>query len=311
MLDLGPVNAICYSGYRAGQSPQARRYPSYAQVREDLCILARHWKLIRLYDCTPHAQTVLDVIRKERLDLKVLLGGWIDAEVSNPGCPWGGVYPPEKLEANRRENRAEIERLIALANRYDDLVVAVSAGNEATAEWTDHLVPVESVIDLVRALKRGVRQPVTFCENWLPWLDKLSGLAAELDFISLHTYPVWEHKGIDEALRYTEENVRAVAGRNPGKPLVITEAGWPTCANGRGIQPQSASPGLQARYCLELVRWSREQGILTFLFEAFDEPWKGDADPGEPEKHWGLFTEGRKPKPAAVALFPGELERTG
>ena len=32
------------------------------------------------------------------------------------------------------------------------------------------------------------------------------------------------------------------------------------------------------------------------MFEAFDEPWKGSPDPNEPEKHWGLYTEQRKPK---------------
>ena len=36
--------------------------------------------------------------------------------------------------------------------------------------------------------------------------------------------------------------------------------------------------------------------ILTFIFEAFDEPWKGSDDPDEPEKHWGLYYENRSPK---------------
>ncbi|MEC9249739.1 MAG: glycosyl hydrolase, partial [Pseudomonadota bacterium] len=35
---------------------------------------------------------------------------------------------------------------------------------------------------------------------------------------------------------------------------------------------------------------------LTFVFEAFDEPWKGSPDPDEPEKHWGLFKLDRRPK---------------
>jgi exo-beta-1,3-glucanase (GH17 family) len=35
---------------------------------------------------------------------------------------------------------------------------------------------------------------------------------------------------------------------------------------------------------------------MTFVFEAFDEPWKGSDEPLDPEKHWGLFTVDRKPK---------------
>ena len=298
------VHAICYSGYRDGQSPQAGIYPTAAQVREDLQLLSRHWKLVRIYDCGPHAETVLEVIDKERLDLRVMLGASLGAELSNPRCPWGGSYPDEALQRNRRGNQEEIERLIGLARRYPDIVFSVSAGNEATAEWTDHLVPVATVIEFVRRLKRDVRQPVTFCENYLPWLGELEGLAAEVDFVSLHSYPIWERKGLDEAMRYTQENYQGVARRYPDKPVVITEAGWTTSSNGRGVLPQHASEELQAAYCAQLVRWSRERGVLTFLFEAFDESWKGSDDPREPEKHWGLFTAGRAPKPVVHALFP-------
>ena len=120
----------------------------------------------------------------------------------------------------------------------------------------------------------------------------------------VHTYPVWEFRTIDEAIEYTVENWRSVADRYPGKPVVITEAGWTTGSSGRGIRPENASPALQAAYVEALTRWSREQGVLTFVFEAFDEPWKGAADPLEPEKHWGLFTVDRRPKLAVQPLYP-------
>ena len=42
--------------------------------------------------------------------------------------------------------------------------------------------------------------------------------------------------------------------------------------------------------------WSKDAGILTFVFEAFDESWKGSSEALEPEKHWGLFMVDRKPK---------------
>ena len=37
---------------------------------------------------------------------------------------------------------------------------------------------------------------------------------------------------------------------------------------------ENATQALQAQYCQELLEWSHEQQILTFVFEAFDEPWK-------------------------------------
>jgi len=296
-------NAICYSGYRQGQSPLEGIYPSYAEVCEDLLILARNWRLLRLYDCGPHAETVLAVIRREGLPFKVMQGLDMAAEMSNPGCPWGAEFSEHTLAANRLRNEQEVARAIALANRYQDIVFAVSVGNEASVEWTDHMVPIDRLITHVRTLKAAIPQPVTFCENYVPWTSKLEPLAAELDFLSIHTYPAWEYRTMDDALAYIQQNYQSVVDRYPGKPAVITEAGWTTASNGRGIDPWNASEELQRRYYEGLMEWTNAEKILTFVFEAFDEPWKGSCDPLEPEKHWGLFTVARQPKLVMQALY--------
>lgn len=289
-------NAICYSGYRKGQSPDTGIHPTSKQVKEDLLILHGRWDYIRLYDCNEHAQTVLDIIEEEKLNFKVMLGAFITAEMNNYGCPWGGVYPEEELRRNREINRQKINKLIDMANSYPDIIVSTSAGNEATVDWTDHYVPVETVIEYVRMLKERTAQAVTFCENYLPWHNKLKPLVAELDFISIHTYPVWEHKNIHEAMEYTRQNFHGVARKYPGKPVIITEAGWATGSNGRGISPDNVGEDYQEIYYNDLMEWCTAEGIITFVFEAFDEPWKGFHDEMEPEKHWGLFYENRKPK---------------
>ena len=295
-LDIGFEHAICYSGYREGQSPVDGIFPSYKEIREDLNILKDNWKLIRLYDCSWHAEFVLQVIRDESFDIKVMLGADMAAEEKNENCPWGANFDEDQLIVNRRENSLEVGRLISLANSYPEIVSSVSVGNEASVEWSDHLVSVEQLISYVRRIKSEVDQPVTFCENYVPWTEKLEPLVEELDFISLHTYPVWEYQTIDGALEYTKQNYYSVANHYPDKPVVITEAGWTTCSNGRGIHPWNASQEFQATYYCELLDWCKEADILTFVFEAFDEPWKGSADPHEPEKHWGIFTLDRKPK---------------
>ncbi len=300
-FEFGP--AICYSGYRAGQSP-ATQYPTYNQVMEDLVLISKHWKYIRLYDADRHAQTVLDVIRREKIDLKVMIGTCLNAEQNNDACPWHrSNYSQAQLKANKKLNRKQIRQLIDLANKYADLVFAVSAGNEATVDWTDHLVPVETVIDYVRMIKKGTDKPVTFCENYVPWQEKLKELAVEVDFISLHTYPIWEYKRIDEALLYTIENYECVNCKYPDKTIVITEAGWATNSNGRGIPSDHANEKFQKVYYDSLSRWSLENNVLTFVFEAFDEDWKGSDEPLEPEKHWGLFTIDRKPKTVLSAYY--------
>ena len=61
---------------------------------------------------------------------------------------------------------------------------------------------------------------------------------------------------------------------------------------------------MQAIYYADLMAWSREVGMLIFVFEAFDEPWKGSPDPMEPEKHWVLFTVERRPKEVMQQQYP-------
>jgi exo-beta-1,3-glucanase (GH17 family) len=302
-LGLEHGNAICYSGYREGQSPHSGTFPTYEQIREDLQILAKNWQYLRLYDCSPHAETVLKVIRNEGLHFKIMLGLDMAAEMSNPHCPWGAEYSDEILDKNRRANIEEVHRLIGLANAFDDIVFSVSVGNEASVEWTDHMVPVDALIGYVKQVKDAIAQPVTFCENYVPWTYKLEPLAEALDFIAVHTYPAWEYRSIDDALEFTKENYHSVVDHYPGKPVIITEAGWTTAANGRGIDPHNASEELQARYYEQLLEWTNDEKILTFVFEAFDEPWKGSPDPLEPEKHWGLFDVNRVPKLVMRELY--------
>lgn len=301
-LRHGP--AICYSGYRHGQSPAEGIYPACEEIREDLEILHKHWTYLRLYDCSPHARKVLEVIRREGLGFQVMLGMDMAAEMSNPHCPWGAEFSDETLARNRRANEAEARRVIALANEFQDTVFAVSVGNEASVEWTDHMVPVDRLIGYVEEVRRGIVQPITFCENYVPWTYKLEPLAEVLDFIAVHTYPAWEYRSIHDALEYTKQNYYSVVDHYPGKPVIITEAGWTTAANGRGIEPHNASEELQASYYAQLMEWTDSDEILTFVFEAFDEPWKGSPDPLEPEKHWGLFNVDRTPKLAMRQQYP-------
>ena len=296
----GKVMAVAYSGFREGQHPDrgnGANNPTPGQILEDLQILLDHdFDLIRLYDAGENSRTTLEIIRREDLPIKVLLGTWLDAEVSNhEGCPWlDEPIPTAKLAANTVANKAELERGIALAREFDDIVVAVNVGNEALVSWTDHMVPLPRMIDYVRQVKAAIEQPVTVAENYEWWIQDGKPLAAELDFVGVHTYPAWEEKTIDEGLSYTIENMNAVHAALPGASLAILEAGWATTASEFG---ERASEANQARYFDDLFGWARDANVTVFFFEAFDEPWKGDPnDAMGAEKHWGLFFVDRTPK---------------
>ncbi len=304
-LLAGEVMAVAYSGFREGQHPDrgdGAVNPSAEEILEDLQILVAHgFRLIRMYDSGENTQDTLEIIRRHDLPIKVLLGMWLDAEISNhEGCPWlNEPIPEEKLAANARKNAAEVERGIELAEEFDDVVVAVNVGNEALVDWNDHMVPLEQVIAYVRRVKAAIEQPVTVADNYEWWIRDGAPLAAEVDFLGVHTYPVWEEKTIDEGLAYTLENLRGVREALPDKPIAILEAGWATVASEFGDRAGEAQ---QTRYYNEVLDWATESNTTVFFFEAFDEPWKGDPNnPLGAEKHWGLFNVDRTPKDVMAA----------
>ena len=299
-LVAGEVMAVAYSGFREGQHPDrgdGAVNPSAEETLEDLQILVDHgFHLIRMYDSQSNTRDTLEIIRRHGLPIKVLLGIWLDAEISNhAGCPWlDEPIPDEKLAANKVKNEAEVERGIALAQEFAAIIVAVNVGNEALVDWNDHMVPLDQVIAYVRQVKDAIEQPVTVADNYVWWTQEGAPLAAEVDFLGVHTYPVWEGKTIDEGLTFTLENLEDVRQALPDKPIVILEAGWATVASEFG---ERASEANQTRYYNEVLAWATATNTTVFFFEAFDEPWKGDPNnPLGAEKHWGLFNVDRTPK---------------
>lgn len=315
-LLAGEVVAVAYSGYRSGQRPDrgdGELAPTRPQILEDLTLLARNgnFRLIRLYDSGRLSETVLEVIRSEKLPIKVMLGAWLKAELSShETCAWLTAPIPEAtLAQNRLDNAAEVERAIALAKRFEDVVVAVNVGNESLVTWNDHLVPIASVVGYARRVKDQITQPVTTAENYVALAEHAKALSEVLDFFAVHTYPVWEGKSIDEGLAFTIANLQKVRDAAPTMRLVIGEAGWPSKASEFG---ERASETHQQRYIEELTDWARKNHITTFLFEAFDEDWKGNPnDPDGAEKHWGLFRIDRRPKQVLAARYPERKDFVG
>ncbi len=302
----GEVMAVAYSGFREGQHPdrgEGAVNPSEEQILEDLNILLAHqFKLIRLYDAGENSAATLRLIQQHKLPIKVLLGIWLKAEVSNhEGCEWlDKPIPDAELAANKLINADEVGGGIALAKEYSDIVIAVNVGNEALVSWNDHMVELSSVIDYVRRVKQNIEQPVTVADNYEWWIKDGAPLAAEVDFLGVHTYPAWENKTIDQALAYTIQNIEDVHRALPGKPIAILEGGWATTASEFGEQANEAN---QARYYREVAEWAEKTNTTFLFFEAFDEPWKGNPDNAEgAEKHWGLFKVDRTAKQVVLEL---------
>jgi len=300
-LLMGVSKAICYSGFRNGQHPdrgEGAINPSYEEILEDLKILSENsnFQLIRVYDSGKNSEMILKVIRENNINIKVMLGIWLQAELSNhETCEWlTEPISEEELNLNKKLNLFEIDKGIKLANQYKDIVIAVSVGNEALVDWNDHKVSADTIIFYVQKVKQSIKQFVTVADNYKWWAEHGKELAKAVDFISIHIYPVWEGIAVNEGLAYSIKNYKEVRKALPNAKIVITEAGWPSVASEFADR---VSEEKQLKYYNEFMSWSKKMNITTFWFEAFDEDWKGNPnDMMGAEKHWGLYTVDRTPK---------------
>lgn len=293
MLNYG--KGICYSGYRENQSPITGVYPTYSQVLEDLLILQGQFDYLRMYDPYQHAQTVLKVIRDHHLKFKVMLGVEPKGEISNPNCPWGGLHSDEEIALNRVNNYRQLDKLADLANEYSDIIFAVAVGNENTSEWHHNLMNAETLALHVTYLKTRCSAPVTFCEGAYAWNHHCQSLAKVVDFISIHSYPLWLRKPLKEAMDVNIYDYLETTKAYPDKQIIFTEFGWATSSSGQ-MNAEDTNEEAQEIYLNQVEKWAETNKLIMFVFEAFDEPWKGGNNPLEPEKHWGIYHLDRTPK---------------
>ncbi len=292
---------ISYAPYRDGQRP-GQVSPSREEMREDLHLLAQYWKVLRVYGSIECAPTICEIIREDRLAIKVVVGAWIQAETKQ--TDEGRVERPEAAA----RNVLHVNHAIRLANKFPDVVAAISVGNEALVFWSGHGIQVERIIPYIRQVRKETRVPVTVADDHLFWADpKSQQIADELDFLITHIYAMWHGEQLEDAIAFTKEKFAAVTEAHPDKLIVIGEAGWATAkanpdssknaARIRGV----AGEAEQAIFYDAFRDWTCEAQIPTFYFAAFDGNWKGSQDPLDVEKHWGLFRADRTAKQAMIS----------
>ena len=295
-------NAIAYGPHRDGQFPGGPS-PTRAQLREDLRLIARHWNLLRVYGSVGWPDTMLSVIREERLPLRVVLATWVEPEQRRDSS--GRVI--EELPRGRAANRAEMEAAVRLAGRYPELVVALCVGNETRVSWSAHRVPQELLVGYVREARARTKLPVTTADDLDFWKEPAGReLAEELDLVVTHIHPLWRGRQLEEAVDYTGRAFQELREVHPGRTVVLGETGWATSKTATGDQGKlmkgAVGEAEQAAFCSAFAAWAERERVVTFFFEAFDENWKGGSEPAEVEKHWGFYRADRTPKAVVAAL---------
>ena len=174
---------------------------------------------------------------------------------------------------------------------------------------------------------------ITSSDNFASWggggdeyhVEDLKTLIRAVDYISMHTYPMHdthynpEFWGVPEnesqlsdiekidaamvrSLEYAKSQYKSVANYlksiGANKPIHIGETGWSSFSDGYFGSHGSRSNDefKESLYYKHMRDWTNASGLSCFYFEGFDEPWKGGENPGNSEKHFGLFTVDGKAK---------------
>jgi exo-beta-1,3-glucanase (GH17 family) len=277
-----PIQGVNYGPFRDGQRPGGL-CPTIHQVTRDLPVLQNMATAIRtfgLVDCDLGEKILSSIRARRRAHLQVALGLWISAD--------------------RDANEREIEKLEALARAgLLGPVITIVVGNEVVLRGDLSPAELRDYIEQVRALGLGI--PLTTAEPWSIWVGPGgTELASACDLVFANIYPYWERICIEDAVDFVFERYSAVRLAHPTKNVTISETGWPSCGDSQGC----AEPGVenQNHFLTKFLCRALKENVSFYLFEAFDEAWKSDAE-GPVGACWGLYGSDRRPKHSVTTVL--------
>ncbi len=254
-----------------------------ASIRADLEALRPHFDALVTYGAMNGAERIPDIARTLAYRAVIV-----------------GVWDPA--------NQHEMANALEAARRHPELVVGVSLGNEMVfgrrADWP----ALASFIEDTR--RRAPDLPLTVTEPFAQFLDEpgAPSVLAEADFMLVNIHPIFEPWFREAKAPGWADFVAKVGDRLAGVycgPILVKETGVPT-----GPAALGYTEAMQRDFYRALEgRLPPARGRAFAYFAAFDAPWRvKDFNPvpgTHPEEaFWGLYTDGRAPKPVVEGLAP-------
>lgn len=263
VLEAG-MHGIGFSPYIEGQTPGD--IITEKQIRRRLEIIQPYTKWVRSFSCT-EGNELIPKIAKE-YGIKTLVGAWLGKD--------------DKI------NQQEVENLINLSKEgYVDIA---AVGNEVMLRGD---LTEDELIGFINRVKQAIPGiPVGYVDAYFEF-DVKPRITEACDVVLANCYPYWEGCHIDYSLLYMKEMYnRAIRAAN-GKPVIISETGWPSQGTNFGAAIPSDENFI--KYFINTQKWSKEDNIAIFYFSSFDESWKVGAE-GDVGAYWGLWDKDERLK---------------
>ena len=260
----GGTNGLCFSPYLEGQDIGDILYEP--QIRQRMNIIKPHTKWVRSFSCTNGNEFIPKVAHKE--GLKTMVGAWIGSD--------------------KEQNEKEINALIDLAK--SGYVDVAAVGNEVLLRGE---LSKTALIGYIKRVKEALPNIQVGCVDTYYQFAEHADLVDACDVILANCYPFWEGYDINEASIHLQKMYAVTQGIAQGKPVFITETGWPDKGDATGGAKPSPKNAMQ--YFMNVNNWSQKHGIDLFYFSSFDEPWKIHHE-GDVGQRWGLWDKDEKLK---------------
>jgi exo-beta-1,3-glucanase (GH17 family)/cellulose synthase/poly-beta-1,6-N-acetylglucosamine synthase-like glycosyltransferase len=261
------IQGFSFSPMRAHNNPIEGLLPTPEEINEDLALLKEKTHAVRTYGVGGSLAEIPSLAQKHSIN--VTLG----AEISTD------------MEKNSRE----LLSMITIADRHRHTVVRVIVGNESILR--EDVTP-EQLIKYLKMARMQLDLPVSTAEPWHVWV-KHPELAENVDYLAVHMLPYWEGVQLDDAVNYIVDRMNDLKALYPGKPIVITEVGWPS--NGRTRKGAVASKANEAIFLRRFLQRAEQENYVYYLMEAFDQTWKAENE-GAVGAYWGVYDVDRQPK---------------
>ncbi len=261
LLERG-IHGISFSPYVSGQGPGT--IIDEQQIVDRMSIIRPFVRWIRSFSCTDGNELIPRIAHDN--GLKTLVGAW--------------------LEGDHDKNEQELANAIAVARAGHADILAI--GNEVLLRGELNEDQLIEYIDRARQAAPDI--PVGYVDAYFEFEDH-PRVTNACDVILANCYPFWEGCSAEYSLLYMKEMYRRAVRAAGGKPVIISETGWPNLGTPTGAAVPS--PENAIRYFLNTYQWAEEEGIDVFYFSSFDEDWK-TGDEGDVGAYWGLWDkEGR------------------
>lgn len=268
---------VDFSPYLTGQNPNLGSQVTTAQITDRIQLIAPYTQWIRSFSTTHGLENIPPVARQ--YGLKVAANAWIGN--------------------NTAQNNLEIQALIAAANAGQIDIAIV--GSEALLR---NDLSESQLIAYMNQVRQAIPPsiPVTTADTYRTLLDHPSVIAAS-DVVFANFYPYWEGISVTNAVCAIDKQYRQLVAAAGGKPVIVSETGWPSAGNAIGAAiPSMANAAL---FFLQFVTWATSSKVPYFYFEAFNEDWKS-AYEGPQGAHWGIWDSAGGMKPGMDAVFAGQ-----